>query len=253
MATPTAAKLPPVDECLFEHVESLRPPHVSQHDHPHAYASEALGCDRKIGLRLLDVPKSNPVDGSSKVTFWMGDTIHDLVQQAILKRYPEAKAEVSWSLGKVTGRADMTYQSLRDGKLVICEIKSVAPYSFDLATGKKKGEEGPRSEHVMQANLSALALGAHFLHIVYVNKSASGKQNPVAEWRRNADPDAASVELKRLERLVDLAERKEIPARMWGGSLIDDPTTIAFPCSYCEWQDACAGIPNPEPETEVPF
>src|SRR5690242_12699905 len=101
MSAPSAAKLPPVDECLFEHVDSLREPHVSQHDHPHAYASEALGCDRKIGFRLLDTPKSNPVDGSSKVTFWVGDAIHDLVQQAILKRYPDAKAEVQWSLGKV--------------------------------------------------------------------------------------------------------------------------------------------------------
>lgn len=248
-------KLPPVDEALFGLVAQKKAPHVSQTTEPHAYASEALGCERKIAFRVMEWPKSNPVDGPAQVTFWIGDAIHDLVQEALLAAYPEAKAEVSWSLGPVTGRADMTYRSVRDGKLVVCEIKSVAPYSFDLATGLKKGDAGVRAEHAMQADISALALEADYKHIVYVNKSASGGQNPIWESRGLADHEAARAEVARLTSIVRKAEAGDLPVRKWGGAVIDDPAKVKFPCGYCEWRDACAGIPNPEPDdaSEAPF
>lgn len=238
----TATKLPNIDGLLFEHIQAIRPEHVTSNAEPHAYASEALGCDRKLGFRLLNVPQSNPIEGGSHFTFWLGDTIHDIVQATVLKNYPAAVKEVPWSLGAVSGRADATYRT--PGGLVVAEFKSMAPYSFDLAIGLKKGQEGPRPEHVLQAAMSAVVLEADFLHIVYINKSAPGKSNPVAEWRIKADKEAALFEIQRLTGLVEEATSGILADRVYGEEIIKDPAKTNFPCGYCSWQKACADLPK---------
>jgi len=185
--------LPKVQTILFEHLASLQ-----EADAPStsicSRASSAGKCARAIGLQISALEATNPPSGDSLLNFYIGEAVHDVVQRAILARWPDAQSEVEGSIEDyITGHCDVIY-SAEDGQKVVCEIKSVSDFAFELSTGatlksngrwrKKKREiEGAKREHILQAGIYAIMFDATYLAIVYVRKTAA-KDEPVTwEWR----------------------------------------------------------------------
>ena len=209
----------------------------------YVYASESGSCERKIGFRMLDYEQTDPAPPWSLMTFWMGNTLHALVQQALRAQYPAMEAEVPWTLGEgeaIHGRADAVYEA--SASRVCVEIKSMAPYSFNRVT---KGEDAqPEPADRLQASLGALALDCQYTHIVYVNKSASYGREPIAEWIQPLDRETTLVHLARLEALCETVNASELPEPRYQRKLLKKPGRERWPCGYCGYRTHCQQMPK---------
>lgn len=217
-----------------------RPRRSSRFTWPHAYASEALKCSRQVAFRVLgpavDV-EAEPFPFNALIAFRIGEDLHDLVQCAFEAEYPNFRREVEWSQGEVTGRADGLYGD--EDLQIVVEIKSVNRDGFMRA----KRRDQPHIEHEMQANISAYALQAALLHIVYVNKGAKPGEPVMLEWLIPATPDAAELELDRLRSIVTgLTSTGTLPDRFMDGDVIDDPAKKKWPCAYCDYRPTCIAL-----------
>lgn len=248
--------LPKVQDVLFEHLSSLQEIHESDGTIC-SRASSAGKCARAIGFQISGLPATNPPAGDSLLNFSIGDHIHDLVQTAMLAKYPDAEKELEGSIGDyLTGHCDLRY-SAEDGLKVVCEIKSIADFAFMKATGialkssgrwhkKEELPEGPKREHKLQAGIYALMLDAPYMAIVYVRKTAT-KDEPVTwEWRYHFSEsgyvDEVVKELNRHKTIVEMVRDNRMPEREFEGRIIENPKTERWPCGYCSYIDACTAL-----------
>ena len=200
--------------------------------------------------------RSNPPDGYSMVNFHVGDAVHDLVQTAIINKWPEAQTECEGLIGDfLSGHCDVLYRA-EDGDLVVCEIKSTADFAFEKATGaelksngrwrkkEKEPPEGPKREHKLQAGIYAQMLGASYVAIVYVRKTAALGEPVTWEWRFTADElsDATEAEIARLRGIVEDVRAGWISPREFEGEIIERPEKTKWPCLYCSFRDACVQL-----------
>ena len=250
--------LPSVQSILFQHLiaqNEARERQPSLLPGLHANASSAGGCARAIGFKVLSIPASNPMTGDSLFNFHVGNAIHDIIQKAVITAHPDAEAEVSGVYEDfITVRADLKYPA-EDGMIVVGEIKSISDFGFEKATGlslksngrwkKKEIEpEGPKPEHLLQTLISAKALQAAYVAIIYIRKTAA-KDEPVAyEWRfvASAFEDRLYAEIERLRSIVDLAKQGRLADREYNGEILQNPDKVRFPCGYCSYLNICLGL-----------
>lgn len=249
--------LPKVEEILFEHLVSERDARErapSLLDVPHANASSAGGCARAIGFRVAKID-GVAMTADSLFNFYIGDSIHDKIQAAMLAKIPEAEKEVNGVIEDfITCRADLKYPA-DDSKTVCCEIKSTSDFGFKLATGaklKSNGQwnkkdqkaEGPKREHILQVGISAKSIGADYLAIVYARKTAAKDEPILWEWRfRVGDfEEEIQAEIARLKYIVGLVCKGILPDREYQGGIIDNPKTVRFPCGYCNYYATCLSL-----------
>lgn len=247
--------LPKVEEILHQHLiaaREAREREPSLLDGLHANASDAGRCARAIAFKMAGMPATNPPGPDSLMNFYIGDSIHDIVQRSILDRWPNAKAEVKGVIEDyITGRTDILYFA-EDEKLVNCEIKTVSDFAFQKATGlklksngrwAKKDEEpqGPSREHILQAAICAVMLGAEYLALVYIRKTGTKDEPVIHEWRfRTAQfKEDVEKELARLKCIVEMMREDKLPDREYEGKIIENPAKVKFPCQYCSYLDAC--------------
>jgi len=251
--------LPRVEEILHDFLLAERDAREARRDPlpnvMHASASSAGGCARAIAFRVAAVPASNPPAADSLVNFYIGDSIHDIVQRAIVGRLPDATTEVTCSLDDfLSGHADVLYGA-DDGEKVVCEIKSVSDFAFELATGaelksngrwrkKDRQAEGPKREHLLQNLIYARMLEAKYIAIVYARKTAAKDEPILHEWRfiANDFKDEAEVEIARLRNIVALVRQGKYPDREYRGDIIQNPLKVKFPCGYCSYLSACVNV-----------
>jgi hypothetical protein len=243
--------LPRVQDILFDYLASAQKQYLAPTE-IRSRVSSAGKCARAIGLQISGLTATNPPDGYSLVNFHIGDAIHDMVQKAIIAHWPDAQTEVEGSIDDfLTGHCDVLYTA-EDGEKVVCEIKSIADFGFELATGaelksngrwkkKEKVIEGPKREHKLQASIYAIMLRAKYVAIVYVRKTATKGEVVTWEWRFNLRElyDIASEEISRQRAIVAQVRASELPEREWEGAIITDPAKTKWPCGYCDFQDAC--------------
>jgi hypothetical protein len=243
--------LPRTQDILFAYLASVQKEYPAP-DTIRSRVSSAGKCARSIGLQISGLTATNPPDGYSLVNFHIGDKIHDMVQKAIIAHWPDAQTEVEGAIDDfLTGHCDVLYTA-EDGEKVVCEIKSIADFGFELATGaelksngrwkkKEKVIEGPKREHKLQAAIYALMFGAKYVAIVYVRKTATKGEVVTWEWRFNLKElyDMASEEISRQRAIVAQVRANELPEREWEGGIIDDPAKTKWPCSYCDHRDSC--------------
>ncbi len=152
--------------------------------------------------------------------------------------------------GIITCRADLVYPA-EDGLLVCDEIKSVSDFAYKLATGaklKSNGQwnkkdqvaEGPKPEHILQVGISARAVGAAYVSIVYARKTATKGEPVTAEWRYKLVDIYMKVqdEISRLKAIVAQVDANLIPDREYQGQIIS-PHAKKYPCTYCGYAEAC--------------
>lgn len=246
--------LPTVQTIVFEHLASLQETHERSLSIC-SRASSAGKCSRAIAFQISGLQSTNPPGGDSLVNFYIGDAVHDLVQGAIQARWPDAQTEVFGSVEDyITGHLDVLY-SAEDGAKVVCEIKSVSDFAFELATGamlksngrwrkKERVIEGPKREHLLQVGIYALMQEAPYLAIVYVRKTAA-KDEPVTwEWRFKASDyyEQTVAELERQRRIVEMVRNGRMPDREFEGKIITNPNGVRWPCGYCDFKAACVQL-----------
>jgi hypothetical protein len=223
----------PTFEDLFRKRLDDQPPHKSRKEEPHAYASEALGCARAIGFRLLRVPESSGFGTSTLINFYIGRILHQVIGEIIVARNPTTELEVNWDLGECTGRADAVYKDAEG--LVIGEFKTMSNASFVRALKYHK----PSDAHMMQASLGALAIGTDRVHIIYVSKGAPSNQQTLLEWLIKADLGAAEFELERMKGIVSRAKQGILPDRTGPFGEEYAPAFTKWPCQYCSHRTLC--------------
>ncbi len=247
--------LPKTQDILFAYLASV------QKEYPppteiRSRVSNAGKCARAIGLQISGLKATNPPDGYSLVNFHIGDRVHDMVQKAIISHWPDAQTEVEGSIGDfLVGHCDVLYAA-EDGAKVVCEIKSIADFGFELATGaelksngrwrkKDRGEpEGAKREHKLQAGMYAFMFGANYIAIVYVRKTATKGELVTYEWRYQFEDlrDMVVAEISRQKAIVDKVRASVLPEREWEGKIISDPSKTKWPCGYCDFYEACVTL-----------
>lgn len=127
------------------------------------YASDNPSCARRLAYTVLDrlfpdesPGESDPPDMASYWRFFLGQTVHDALQDKAPAEWGNEVRAIKRYDGQdyISCRADM----VRDGRLVV-EIKSMGGYGFKMAATSFRGEpEGPKWGHVAQLALTASAL-----------------------------------------------------------------------------------------------
>lgn len=252
--------LPLVQDVLIEHLQSARnvrggrtqmlPDGVL-----YASASSAGGCARAIALRVAKLEQTDPPTPDSLVNFYIGDAVHDVVQRAIVEKWPNATTEDGGVIGDfLVGHSDILY-SAEDNERVVCEVKSTSDFGFKLATGvklKSNGQwnkkdqqaEGPKREHKLQAGIYAVMHDAKYIAIVYVRKTAAKDEPILWEWRFTTESlkDATEAEIERLRGIVESVRGGLLPDREFNGEIIANPKSVRFPCGYCGYKKACISL-----------
>lgn len=256
--------LPSIQQIVFDHLAAEQNArNTAQLDGLlRTRASSAGKCARAVAFQITSLPASNPPEGESLVNFYIGDAVHDVVQTAIvnylrqnqiLERWPQIEVEGSIE-DYITGHCDVIYFA-EDGGKVVCEIKSVSDFAFELATGatlksngrwrkKERQVEGPKREHKLQAGIYGRMFDAPYLAIVYVRKTAAKDEPVFWEWRFVAPEfeNEIDVELERQRTIVNMVRNSRMPDREFEEKIIVNPNAVKFPCGYCQFKSACIAL-----------
>lgn len=231
--------------------------------------SEALHCSRQVAFRIIGLSPDIPLDGATLLVFRAGHIWHDqIIQPALVERYgAEIEVMATWMphLG-LSCWLDAAYLPATDDELVgrftkvAVEIKSMASYGFDLATGTRTrlGESpGPKIEHVCQSALGAMApnVAADASHIIYASKERGvlaewiyGLDDPLPHLGGSTAREIGTAELTRMAGILGRIENGELPRPVVPGhGLVTNPPARdskgqPWNCRYCAWQPTCARL-----------
>ncbi len=241
--------------------------------------SDAGSCGRAIGYAALGVTPTNPMDVPGHWVTNIGTLLHEKVQEAIGRKYPEAEFEVPTKLGDhisgscdgyldeaplVATNPDWTWGS------VVFELKTMGAYGYDKQIGLKRRArkmdepEGPKYQAILQAGLNALGLiesgkpvdslvmGSASMEAVSIQLAESaGIDDTTRVMAEFVIPDGvwrgpAMVEKERITRIVESVNENILPDRSvvvdLSGNLdyIDpDASRPAWQCTYCKFKDRC--------------
>lgn len=222
--------------------------------------SSAGACARQMAYRYLGAPPDRLMDPAGEVVMDLGTMLHELLQDAIGRRFPDAEFEVPTRIGHlVSGHCDAVLAPL------LFEYKTVGAYAFDKAIGlNRKGyrmgtPEGPKIAHVIQAGLNARALDCTTLVIGYLSKEAVSAplaekvgmrplDRILAEWEiaEHVWEPLVDKELARIESAYDIVQHGVLPERIEvmddGSHVVIDPLAQRphWRCNgYCPFRYRC--------------
>lgn len=233
-------------------------------DRPKAFDRRLRGswagqCARKIGFELLAFAPDLETEGKSLRVFRAGDDCHDLIQSALVKYHGiEIEKPADWWPALDLGCNLDGFGPIDDKKTGV-EIKSMAPFGFEIATGQRRRDElpGPKFEHVLQSGLGSLApaLEADQLWIIYLDKATSD----IADWIIPVDMplphlddrtvrDLVDNELRRMAGILSRIDAGELPrAVIPEYGVVQNPPAKGskgqpWACRYCAFQPTCSRL-----------
>lgn len=244
-------------------------------------ASWAGMCSRQIWYRLAGTEESNPNDMSSYWRMWLGTAIHDFIQAVTKESFPQALIEEPVNLNQLgmngSSHVDMI-QFDDDGVAEVIEIKSINGFGFKKAATRFSGPpEGPRTNAILQAALSAAALSTSRevsgCRLVYLSLEpvspnlAYYTDNDLArftaEWELDIETciRIGELEAARMQQVLDAYNLdSDVPPvgyivldtlpELFSIAKIVNPSTGAtvtadgvggktWQCAYCNFQDTC--------------
>lgn len=212
--------------------------------------SDAGGCARKIAYKAASFEATNPMDVTGSWNTRLGTLIHDAWQEALVEAYPHAQVELTSQAfedgsGSMDALVEMEYGKADDPNepyVVSIELKTQGGSPFKYAIGKaRRGTppEGPKSEHVIQGALNALAHGADELVIAYLAKETLSQNYDdvpdlskfCAEWTLTRDQyePIARLEIERVEGILALLDDEGLLAARKApghpGEIVDPATS----------------------------
>lgn len=230
--------------------------------------SSAHNCERQWAYNAFDAQPTEPVDASGAWVMGVGTVIHEQVQAAIARRYPDAEFEVPTKHGDyVSGSCDAFIPNTELGN-VLFELKTMGTFSFDKQIGLKRmgrkmvEPEGPKPAAIAQAGMNALGiekergitidtliLGSLTFEAVSKNSARDlgmrDLDRVMAEFHipRSVWEPAAQAELARMQTAHDQIEFGFLPRRFAvddGGTIIElDPFGRNWQCDYCAFRTTC--------------
>lgn len=261
-------------------------------DRPHAIVgtrfrhSDAGACARRIAYKAAHIEATDEIDLCGTWNTRLGTLIHDLWQAELQRTYPDAQIEVtsqvmedgSGSMDALVRVSPSAWPGGAGDRLVSIELKTVGGYAMKAAIGKiRRGTpaEGPKSEHVIQGALNAMAHRADELVIAYLAKETLSKgysevpdaERFCAEWtltREQYEP-IAQLEIERIEGILNLLDTGLLASRKVPGipGEIVDPATSRWEvkdsegmildtgsawggqmCLYCSHLGLCDQLPS---------
>lgn len=212
--------------------------------------SDAGKCSRAIAYTAAGIAKSDPMDLTGVWNTSLGTLIHEQWQAALLERYPDAEIEPKVGHDDLDASGHLDAVIRTDDKVIVYELKTIGGFGFKAAVGKmRKGTpaEGPKTEHMLQAALSGLAVNADEVVIGYLAKecisvNAAGDLDELgrfaAEWtltREQYEP-LAHAEKARLNGILSVLDGGELAARKFPNGLIPQRAEIVDP-STGRWEE----------------
>lgn len=232
--------------------------------------SDAGKCARLIAYKAVGIPASDPMDLSGVNNVHVGTLLHDHWQEALMLAHSaEVEVKVESLDGDGAGHVDAVIEA---DQRVAYEYKTIGGYGYKSAIGKaarNRPAEGPKSDHLLQGALNAVAVDADELVIGYLAKEAisvnQSKGMPellrfAAEWTftREEFTPLAERELARVAAILALVDEGTLAARkipdlpaaaeitdpssgLWeqrsGDEIVD--TGSYWGCNYCSHQTLC--------------
>lgn len=238
--------------------------------------SDAGKCARALSFTAAGFERSDPMDLAGVWNVSLGTLLHEKWQEALQARYPDAEIEVKVGHDDLDASGHIDAVIRLDGKVTAYELKSIGGYGWKMAIGKGRGAAtGPKSEHMAQSALNALAVGADEMVIGYLAKEcvsagAAGKLTDIdrfsGEWtftREDFEP-IALAEKERMAGVLALVDKGKLAARKvpfdmppraeivdvltsrWeekdaDGKIVDTGTLWNGQfCAYCSYRSLCA-------------
>ena len=237
--------------------------------------SSSFGCERQQSYAAFGATPSEAMDEAGAWATGLGTLVHEALQEAIGRVYPDAEFEVASGDENISGSCDALLQV--NGKWVLYELKTMGTYSFDKQVGWNRmraqlnNPQGPALKAIAQAGMNALGiekergieieyvvLGSLALEALSKQKAAtmgiSESSRFSGEWwltRDQWEPIAIS-ELNRVERIASDVEAGYLGERSArddnGQEIWLDPNGSAWQCAYCAFRSTCAadgpGVPR---------
>ena len=220
--------------------------------------SDAGKCARAISYTAAGIPKSDPMDITGVWNTRLGTLIHDLWQEALQRRWPDAEVEVTCATvgADGSGHIDAVIRMVPVDVIgtpdesraytIAYELKTVGGTKFKGAVGaQRKGApaEGPDTGHILQAAINGRAVDADEVIVGYLAKecisTGYAKRFGItddlarfaAEWtftREQYEP-LADLEAERVAGILDLVADGTLAARklpdMPPGAEVTDPSS----------------------------
>ena len=253
---------------------------------PYRASFGGLRCDRALYYGMAGTPESEPPGLADVWRFGLGHKVHEMLQDVLTDMYPDADAEVAVDLRDIgvpgSAHADVIINHDHNNKKMklVVEVKTKSGYPFkDRATRWHGPPKGPELGELIQAGLTAEAVDADGIIILYLALENVGKQwagnwtdteanRFSAEWHYSMAElkpilDAERERIARIYGVINNPDHRKPPRMLRGdgeapdGSEIQDPangmwvklesptsrtiedTGSTWRCAYCRWQGTC--------------
>lgn len=234
-------------------------------DTPFRY-SAAGSCGRQLAYSMLGY-EGEPFDAGGTLVTGLGTYLHEQIQIAILKRYPDAQFEIPTKIGPISGHCDGVVTI--DGERILLEFKTVNGTAYKKATGASyKGlvnPSGPRMSAILQSAINAMANDCDTIVIGEVGMEAISKgmaekiglpdvMRVISEWviPKEVWEPLAYRELARLEIIADTVSGGNLPYRIAVGDDGEEmsltPGGRDWQCQYCPHWERCETDGGGSPE-----
>lgn len=196
---------------------------------PYRASYASMRCDRQLFYALAEEPASEPFTVASAWAMGLGTLVHEHLQDAVHKLFPDAVSEEKIDLTKIgipgSGHCDLIVN--HNDERVLVELKTTGGFSFKAMAGLQGTAKGPRYSYLLQAGMLAAALGIDKVVIALLAmESASpnvARQNNLteaerfsAEWHYHIDElwPYIHAEADRIEEILDDVRNNRLPARL---------------------------------------
>ena len=235
--------------------------------------SSAHACARQQGYAGFGAVPTEPMDFPGAWVTGLGTMVHEALQDAIGRKYPNAQFEVSSQQGDISGSCDALIfeKDLGEGWYggnVLYELKTMGTYSFDQQVGWNRMRatfstaQGPALKAIAQAGMNALGiekeLGIKIDTIIMgsitfeaLSKQKSARMNVedhnrvLAEFWLTRDEwePVALAELERINKIAADVEAGYISDRVAiddnGREKVLSPSGSDWNCHYCQFHSIC--------------
>jgi len=222
--------------------------------------SSAGSCARQQAYTALGEETTELWDVCSAYVTGLGETIHELLQEAIQDKYPNAQFEIPSKVNdNISGSCDALL-NMNNGDKVLIEIKTRGQYAWQKETGygmwKQVEPEGPKWGAIAQAGMNALALGAEHVVMISLAKEciSAGKAQKMnivdpheryaAEWwiPREEWEAYALAEIERVDAIVSTLDSGFLPEPEVvddNGNRVKIKHLSHWSCDYCDYKSLC--------------
>lgn len=232
--------------------------------------SSAFACARQQSYAALGAEPTEPVDFSGAWVMGLGTIVHEALQEAIARKFPNAEFEVASedANGQVSGSCDALIIGHEYGN-ILYELKTMGTYSFDKQVGWNRMRatqgtvEGPALKAIAQAGMNALGIERErnitidFLILGSITFEALSKQKAermgVSDENRVLAEYAIAREVWEPLALSELERMNNIASSLHNGFISDrvardddgavkmlSPEGSDWNCAYCAFRTVCS-------------